>query len=222
MTFTALISDNDDIIDCNKWHFNRFLNPCLFDCNKWHFNRFPNACLNTYVNPGSVAQFDFHQSDNSNVSFPLISFLSSSDLMDSERVWYYRLHDFGFHHLNLTTNLEQASCHARASALVTPTGWNHLGRGRTRRSQCQSHNSHGCVPLARLTIKLFFWVLIDLIVELLGLIPFFLLEPQLRASGSHGRVGWELLRLYWDFYPVISLVRRVNHGQNWKGWERSG
>ncbi len=94
MTFTALISDNDDIIDCNKWHFNRFLNPCLFDRNKWHFNRFPNACLNTYVNPGSVAQFDFHQSDNSNVSFPLISFLSSSDLMDSERVWYFMTSGF--------------------------------------------------------------------------------------------------------------------------------
>ncbi len=36
---------------------------------------------NTYVNPGSVAQFDFHQSDKSNVSLPLPSFLSSNDLM---------------------------------------------------------------------------------------------------------------------------------------------
>ncbi len=44
MTFTA-ISDNDNIIDCNKWHFNRCLKPCLFDGNKWHFNRFLNAVL---------------------------------------------------------------------------------------------------------------------------------------------------------------------------------
>ncbi len=35
----------DNIIDCNKWHFNRFLNPYLFDCNTWHFNRFLNQCL---------------------------------------------------------------------------------------------------------------------------------------------------------------------------------
>jgi hypothetical protein len=28
MTFTT-ISDDDNIIDCNKWHFNRFLNPWL-------------------------------------------------------------------------------------------------------------------------------------------------------------------------------------------------
>jgi hypothetical protein len=34
MSFTT-ISDNDYIIDYNKWHFNRFLNPYLFDCNKW-------------------------------------------------------------------------------------------------------------------------------------------------------------------------------------------
>ena len=27
---------------------------------------------NTYVNPGSVSQFDLHQSDKSNVSFPLL------------------------------------------------------------------------------------------------------------------------------------------------------
>jgi hypothetical protein len=31
---------NDNIIDYNKWHFNRFLNPCLFEVNKWHFNGF--------------------------------------------------------------------------------------------------------------------------------------------------------------------------------------
>jgi len=58
---------------------------------------------NTYTNLGSVAQFDFHKSDNSNVSVPLLSFLSSSDLMESTRAWLF--HDFGFHHLNLTTNL---------------------------------------------------------------------------------------------------------------------
>jgi hypothetical protein len=34
MKFTV-ISDNDNIIDCNKWHFKWFLNPYLFDCNKW-------------------------------------------------------------------------------------------------------------------------------------------------------------------------------------------
>ena len=28
MTFTV-ICDNDDIIDCNKWHFDRYLNPWL-------------------------------------------------------------------------------------------------------------------------------------------------------------------------------------------------
>ncbi len=43
---------------------------------------------NTYVNPGSVAQFDFHQSDKSNTCLLLISFLSSNDLMESFRVWY--------------------------------------------------------------------------------------------------------------------------------------
>jgi hypothetical protein len=32
---------------------------------------------NTYANAGSVAQFDFHQSDKSKLSFPLLSFLSS-------------------------------------------------------------------------------------------------------------------------------------------------
>ena len=46
MTFTA-ISDNDNIIDYNKWHFNRFLNgsSVWVDYNKWHFNRFLNASL---------------------------------------------------------------------------------------------------------------------------------------------------------------------------------
>ncbi len=27
-------------------------------------------------------------------------------------------------------------------------------------------------------------------------LPFFLLEPSVKALGSHGRVGWELRRLY--------------------------
>jgi hypothetical protein len=44
MTVTG-ISDNDNVIDYNKWHFNRFLRPGLFDCNKWHFNRFLNPYL---------------------------------------------------------------------------------------------------------------------------------------------------------------------------------
>ena len=58
---------------------------------------------NTYANPGNVPQFDFHQSDKSNVSFlPLLSFLSSNDLMESVVP-----HEFGFHwsHLSLCTNL---------------------------------------------------------------------------------------------------------------------
>ncbi len=33
---------------------------------------------NTNVNPGSVPEFDFHQSDKSNVSLHLLSFLGSS------------------------------------------------------------------------------------------------------------------------------------------------
>jgi hypothetical protein len=44
---------------------------------------------NTYVNPRSVPEFDFHQSDESNVSLPLLSFLSSNDLMESVRAWYH-------------------------------------------------------------------------------------------------------------------------------------
>jgi hypothetical protein len=49
---------------------------------------FVRTARNTYVNPGSVTQFDFHQSDKSNVSFPLLSFLSSNDLMETARDWY--------------------------------------------------------------------------------------------------------------------------------------
>ena len=44
---------------------------------------------NTYANAGSVAQFDFHQTDESKVSFPLLSFLSSNDLMQSASAWYF-------------------------------------------------------------------------------------------------------------------------------------
>ncbi len=62
-----------------------------------------NTARNTYVNPGSVAQFDFHQSDKSKVSFPLLSFLSSNDSDGTSQSLV--LHDFGFHHLNLRTNL---------------------------------------------------------------------------------------------------------------------
>jgi hypothetical protein len=42
-----------------------------------------NTARNTYVNTGNVAQFDFHQSDKSNVSLSWLSFLSSNDLMES-------------------------------------------------------------------------------------------------------------------------------------------
>ncbi len=40
-----------------------------------------NTVRNTNATAGSVAQFDFHESPKSNVSSPLISFLSSNDLM---------------------------------------------------------------------------------------------------------------------------------------------
>jgi hypothetical protein len=40
---------------------------------------------NTYANAGSVAQFDQHQSHESKVSFPLLSFFSSNDLMEAAR-----------------------------------------------------------------------------------------------------------------------------------------
>ncbi len=39
---------------------------------------------NTYASPGSVTKFDLHQSDKSNVSFPLLSFLSSNDWMNRQ------------------------------------------------------------------------------------------------------------------------------------------
>jgi hypothetical protein len=41
----------------------------------------------------------------------------------------------------------RASSVAWASALGTPSCASHLGRGRTRRSRCQSHNSQGSLPL---------------------------------------------------------------------------
>ena len=44
---------------------------------------------NTYVNARSVAQFDFHQSDESNVSLPSLSCLPSDDLIVSARAWYF-------------------------------------------------------------------------------------------------------------------------------------
>ena len=46
------------------------------------------AC-NTYANAGSVAQFDFHQSDKSNVPSPLLAFLSWNYFMESARAWYF-------------------------------------------------------------------------------------------------------------------------------------
>jgi hypothetical protein len=45
----------------------------------YEFGELVSTVHNTYVNPDSVAQFDFHQSDKSNVSLPLLSFLSSND-----------------------------------------------------------------------------------------------------------------------------------------------
>jgi hypothetical protein len=38
--------------------------------------------------------------------------------------------------------------------------------------------------------------------------------------GSHGRTGWELRRLY--RFLSCHLFGPENHGQTWKGWERSG
>jgi hypothetical protein len=51
--------------------------------------------------------------------------------------------------------------------------------------------------------------------------PFFFWET-LRTTliGSHGRVGWELRRLY--RFLSCHLFGPENHGQTWKGWERSG
>jgi hypothetical protein len=43
---SSLLKSN---VDCNKWHFDRFRNPCLFDCNKWHFHRFVNQCLSSLL-----------------------------------------------------------------------------------------------------------------------------------------------------------------------------
>ena len=51
---------------------------------------------NTYANAGSVAQFDFHQSDTSKFSFPLLSFLFSNDLMESDIRKGLLLHDLVF------------------------------------------------------------------------------------------------------------------------------
>ena len=89
---------------------------------------------NTYVNPGSVAQFDFHQSDKSNVSLPLLSFLPSNDLMESVRVWYHMNSVFIEHRCQLVR-------------IISSTWKNHLGRARTRPSHCQSHNFQGSLPL---------------------------------------------------------------------------
>jgi hypothetical protein len=48
--------------------------------------KIPFLCFrNTYVNVGSVAQFDFHQSGKSKVPLSLTSFVSSNDVMESPR-----------------------------------------------------------------------------------------------------------------------------------------
>jgi hypothetical protein len=54
----------------------------------WHsdgpeLGEFVRTARNTYTNSGSVVQFDFHQSDKSNVTLPSISFLSSNELMET-------------------------------------------------------------------------------------------------------------------------------------------
>jgi len=54
---------------------------------------------------------------------------------------------------------------------------------------------------------------------------------SVKALGSDGGVGWELRRVgtstggnFEDYIRFVSchLFGPVNHGQNWKGWERSG
>ncbi len=52
-------------------------------------------------------------------------------------------------------------------------------------------------------------------------LPFFFLgNLKNNFIGSHGRSGWELRRLY--RFLSCHLFGPVNHGQTWKGWERSG
>jgi hypothetical protein len=58
MTFTV-ISDNDNIIDWNKWHFHRFLNPCLFEWNKWHFNGFLNPYHSRFWDPTNLRSISY-------------------------------------------------------------------------------------------------------------------------------------------------------------------
>jgi hypothetical protein len=45
-----------------------------------------------------------------------------------------------------------------------------------------------------------------------------------QLPGSHGGVGWELQDYKPAYIRFLSchLFCPVNHGQNWKGWERSG
>ena len=56
------------------------------------------------------------------------------------------------------------------------------------------------------------------------ILTFFLVGgPSVRILGSHSGVGWEP----WGFEDYIRFISchlfgPVNHGQNWKGWERSG
>jgi hypothetical protein len=59
---------------------------------------------NTYANAGSVAQFDFHQSEKSKVSVPLLSFLSSNGLMEPGRVSYFMTSAFSEQQVNQLLN----------------------------------------------------------------------------------------------------------------------
>jgi hypothetical protein len=44
---------------------------------------------NTYTNTGGPVLYSLTSVNKSKVSFPLISFLSSKDLMESGRAWYF-------------------------------------------------------------------------------------------------------------------------------------
>ena len=116
MTFTS-ISDHDNIIDCNKWHFNRFLNPYLFDGNKWHFNRFLNACPSRF--PVWIQSAISYKYQDPTPSFNIysLSFITLANLF-----------------LSTIPPLPPLSRHC-------------ITDRRTSRSHCQSHNSQGYLPL---------------------------------------------------------------------------
>ena len=62
---------------------------------------------------------------------------------------YYNLKDkyYYFKSMGFWGFGDPASSVTSASALGTPSCGSHLGRARTRRSHCQSHNSQGALPL---------------------------------------------------------------------------